>query len=171
VGQRFRVLVFVLVVSGGGIFLGSHLSREHQGPQQVAPPTSIPGNHGRVKVEVLNGSGAQGVAWDATTLLRDQGFDVVLYGNAGTYSNDPSVVMDRVGDLGVARLVADALGILQLRSELDSTRYVDVTVRLGPDWAGPVPMVEDEAEPRPWWDLRRFFRRDDEPEPENLLEP
>ena len=167
-GQRFGVLVFVLVVSGVGIFLGSYLSREHQGPRRVAPPSAIPGTPNRVKVEVLNGSGAQGVAWDATRMLRDHGFDVVLYGNAGTYSDDPSVVMDRAGELEMARLVADALGILQVRSEPDSTRLVDVTVRLGPDWASPVPTVEEEPKPRPWWDLRRLFRRNDAPEPENL---
>jgi hypothetical protein len=119
-----------------------------------------------VKVEVLNGGGVAGAAWEATRTLRDRGFDVVSYGNAGTYSDDLSVVMDRVGDLESANLVAGALGIPLTRSERDSTLLVDVTVRLGPDWTGPQPTTKDEAEPAPWWDLRRFLRKEDKPESE-----
>jgi hypothetical protein len=117
-----------------------------------------------VKVEVLNGGGVAGVAWEATRVLRDRGFDVVSYGNAGTYSEDLSVVMDRVGDLESATSVGDVLGIPLVRSEPDSTLLVDVTVRLGPDWSNPRPMATDDAEPAPWWDLRRLLRGKNEPE-------
>ncbi len=175
-GQRFGVLrmlcrsgvcggphsgrasfVLILVLSGVGILLGFSLTQWGRETPEVGPPSSIPGDRGRVRVEVLNGGGVAGAAWDATQALRDRGFDVVLYGNAGTYSDDPSVVMDRVGELETARSVADALGIPQLRSEPDSTLFVDVTVRLGPDWTGLQPMAEDDRESARWWNLRRFF--------------
>ncbi len=164
-GQRIRVLVFLLVLSGGGILLGSLVSQrsgETPGPEQ---PVVMGRPKGRVRVEVLNASGVTGVAGDATRSLRGAGFDVVGFGNAGTYSEEPSVVMDRVGMMEAARLVAQILGIGQVRSEPDSTLFVDVTVRLGPDWTGPPSVVENDEEDSPWWDLRRFFRRSDPPKP------
>jgi len=137
VDQRFRVLrrlcpsgarrasplgrasfALILVLVGVGILFGLFLTRWGRETPEMGPPWSIPGAQGRVRVEVLNGSGVAGVAWDATRVLRDKGFDVVLFGNAGSYSDDSSVV-------------------IQLRSEPDSTLFVDVTVRLGPDWTGP----------------------------------
>jgi len=111
-----------------------------------------------VRVEVLNGGGLPGVAREATAALRDRGFDVVYFGNAGTFTQDSSVVMDRVGRLDAARTAADALGIREVRSLPDSNLYVDVTVRLGPEWTLPRPAgVVGELE-GPWWDVRRLFR-------------
>ena len=164
-GQRIRVLVLLLVLSGVGLLLGSFVSQ--RGGETLGPEQSpvMRGPQGRVRVEVLNAGGVSGVAGDATRSLRGAGFDVVGFGNAGTYSEEPSVVMDRVGIMETARLVAQTLGIAQVRSEPDSTLFVDVTVRLGPDWTGPPSMVEKEEEDSPWWDLRRFFRRSDPPKP------
>jgi hypothetical protein len=69
--------------------------------------------------------------------------------------------MDRVGDLEPARLVAEALGIQDVRTEVDSTLYVDVTVRLGPEWSGPPAEMEEAEEKPPWWNPRRWFGRGD----------
>jgi hypothetical protein len=157
-GQRFRILILVLVMAGVGILMGSSLAQWWQkvpGPSASAVPSLV---SGRVKVQVLNGGGLPGVAWDATRALRDLGFDVVSYGNAGTFSQDSSVVMDRVGRLGTARLVAEMLGIEGVRSEPDSSLYVDVTVLLGPEWTHPQ-VSKKQEEKVPWWDIRRFFRR------------
>jgi hypothetical protein len=121
----------------------------------------LPVFSGRVRVEVLNGSGLSGVARDATSLLRDLGLDVVYYGNAETFSEDPSVVMDRVGRLEDARKVADALGIRAVLSEPDSNLYVDLTVRLGPEWSPPGGAEEELPGPPAWWDIRRFFSKKD----------
>ena len=149
-GQRFRSLVLLLVLSGVAILVGFSISLWSRKTPEIEPPSAIPGVRGRVRVEVLNAGGVPGVALDATRALRDQGFDVVLFGNAGTYSNDVSVVLDRVGQLETARLVAEALGVSQFRSEPDSTLFVDVTVRLGPEWTDPrskVEGTEESAEP------------------------
>ncbi len=132
--QRVRALVLLLVLAGVGVFLVSSLAQWWGWTPEPAPPSALPGVEGRVRVEVLNGGGLPGVAREATRTLRDRGFDVVFFGNAGTFSGDSSVVMDRVGRLETARSVADALGIRSIRSEPDSSLLVDVTVRLGPDW-------------------------------------
>ena len=91
----------------------------------------------RVRVEVLNGGGRDGVARSATDVLRDAGFDVVFFGNARSFDQDSSVVVDRVGELEWARAVADALGIPIVRSDPDPNLYLDVSVVLGRDWVPP----------------------------------
>lgn len=163
-GKRFRTLILLVVLSGVAILVGSSLAQWWEGPPGAPSPSAVPGAPGRVRVEVLNGGGVEGVAWEATRVLRDGGFDVVSYGNVGTYSQDSSVVKDRVGDLETARLVADALGIEDVRSEPDSTLYVDVTVRLGPEWVmGEVGEEGEDEEELPWWSFRRLFGRKDSP--------
>jgi hypothetical protein len=160
VGQRLRVLILLFVLAGVGIMLGSSLAQWWRAAPEAEPSPWGPLISGRVKIQVLNGGGLPGVAWEATRALRDLGFDVVSYGNAGTFSQDSSVVMDRVGDLDTARLVAEAMGIQRVRSQPDSTLLVDVTVMLGPEWALPQEPVGEE-ESAPWWDIRRFFRGGD----------
>jgi hypothetical protein len=120
-------------------------------------------------VEVLNGGGESGVAREATGLLRDLGLDVVYFGNAETFSSDSSVVLDRMGRLDGARKVADALGIRAVQSQPDSNLFVDVTVRLGPEWKDPAQTGVEEPPPPPWWDIRRYFRSDEEEGPSNTI--
>lgn len=158
-GKRLGILILLLVLSGIAFFVGS--SRADYGEEQGETGTSDSAERpqGRVRVEVLNGSGKSGLARQATGALRENGFDVVNYGNAGTQSEEISVVMDRVGRVEMAHQVAEALGILQVRSEPDSTLFLDVTVRLGKDWEASPMVVMEEDDPPPWWDLRRFFRK------------
>ena len=91
----------------------------------------------RVTVEVRNAGGVAGMARTATGHLRHAGFDVVSLGNASTFDQEESVVIDRVGERETAAAVAGALGIDSVRSEPDPNLYVDVTVRLGSDWTVP----------------------------------
>lgn len=160
-GERLRALTLLVVLLGAGTLLGSSLAQWWN----VLPP--LPGGassgqiQDRVRVEVLNAGGTPGVARDATAALRDLGLDVVYYGNAENFTEEPSVVLDRVGRSDVARAVAEALGIRAVVSEPDSNLFVDVTVRLGPEWAR-----EDESagtKAPSWWDLRRYLRKRDNP--------
>jgi hypothetical protein len=156
-GKRIRVLIIFTAVIGVGLFIGNACpSGERTTAEEAGPPPAydLPD---RVRVEVLNAGGVPGVAWEATVALRDRGFDVVSYGNAGTYSPDSSVVLDRVGDLATARLVGEALGILRVDSDPDSTLFLDITVRLGPEWAADLPPASPGPEPRAWWDPRGWF--------------
>ena len=88
----------------------------------------------RVRVEVLNAGGVAGLARRATEHLRDRGFDVVAFGNAGVSDNERTVVLARTSDVDDARDVAAALGVDTVAVEPDPQLYLDVTVLLGRDW-------------------------------------
>ncbi|CAN5838712.1 MAG: LytR C-terminal domain-containing protein [Gemmatimonadetes bacterium] len=105
------------------------------GSQEVRPPT--PGesaNAPHVRVEVLNAANVPGLAREGTRRLREAGFDVVYFGNAGGEPQGESVVLDRAGELETARQVARVLGIAQVRSAPNKELYLDVSVLLGRDW-------------------------------------
>jgi hypothetical protein len=156
------VLTFAVVLLVG-VLVGSAVSQWRGAPMVPLPQgvrTRVAA--GRVRVEVLNGGSYAGAAREATGTLRDLGFDVVFFGNAGASERDSSIVLDRMGALDRARDVADALGIRNLRSEPDSNLYLDVTVVLGRDWQPLPPEAEPEplrAPPRPWWDPRGWVGR------------
>lgn len=90
----------------------------------------------RIKVEVLNASGVRGLARQATFYLRDAGFDVVSNGNSSERS-DSTVVLVRSGRMDWGALAAEALGGARVESRPDSSRYLDLTILLGPAWRPP----------------------------------
>jgi hypothetical protein len=116
----------------------------------------------RIRVEVLNGAGADRLAQRATRRLRDRGFDVVYYGNADAFGRDTSMAIARVDSIEPARRVADALGLRNVALRPDRNLYLDVTVILGTDW---VAREATPTEPPPtglrlWWNRsRRALRR------------
>lgn len=91
---------------------------------------------GGARVEVLNAAGIPGLAREGTRRLRDAGFDVVYFGNAGGGARNESVVLDRAGNLQTAQAVARALDIpgARVRSVPNPELYLDVSVVLGRDW-------------------------------------
>jgi hypothetical protein len=86
------------------------------------------------RVEVLNASGRSGLARAATDRLRAGGFDVVHFGNAAGHDGDSSVVVVRSASDDAARSAARQLGIAQIRTQVDTSLFVDATVILGRDW-------------------------------------
>lgn len=110
----------------------------------TGPPAPPAGPESAVRVEVLNGSGRAGRARDVTDRLRSRGYDVVYFGNAADGPWGISRVIDRVGNRDRAEGVARALGIPEVRTRLDSTLLLDVTVVIGKDWPARPP-----AAPRP----------------------
>lgn len=102
-------------------------------PDTVATPQPRIVNDARARVEVYNGAGKPGLAKHVTAQLRDAGFDVVQFGNARTL-RATSEVIDRVGKPEIAKSIGEALGITQVTTAVDTTRYVDATVLLGSDW-------------------------------------
>jgi hypothetical protein len=137
--------LLILVLAGTGIWIGATLVDEEGGDlfrsldrsggeEEALVERPIPSHGARIRVEVLNAGGVRGMAAEARDGLRDEGFDVVHYGNASTFGREGSVVLHRSGDLGAAQAVAAALGIREVRSEPDSTLLVEVTVLLGSTW-------------------------------------
>ncbi|MCE2398182.1 MAG: LytR C-terminal domain-containing protein [Gemmatimonadetes bacterium] len=125
------VLSAVLLLAGSAIF--QWIPDGEVGVSHDAPP----GRTERITVEVRNAGGVQGMARSATDFLRGAGYDVVTLGNAESFDEDRSVVIDRVGEMRMARLVAETLGVDSVISEPDPELFVDVTVRLGARWTPP----------------------------------
>ena len=164
-GERLRGLIVLGVLLAAGIFIGSAVSQWSPLPRQeiVAPPprNSTAAGLGRVRVEVLNAGGREDMARLATDHLRDRGFDVVYFGNAETFGQDSTVVLDRAGRPAAAAAVGQALGTHWVESQPDANLYLDVTVLLGSGWVPDVSGEEGdggEGGEVSWWDVRRFLR-------------
>lgn len=86
-------------------------------------------------VEVLNGTDKSGLARVGARVLRKAGFDVVYLATAP--AADSTSVLVRRGEDEAGQRVRKALGAGTVKVVRDSTRHVDVTVILGPDFRGP----------------------------------
>lgn len=98
----------------------------------------MPGSDGpRVTVEVLNASGAAGLAKVGTRMLRRAGIDVLAYGNAPDAIGklDSTRIVVRRGTEGIGQRVRRALGTGLVVIQLDSARLLDASVLLGADFA------------------------------------
>lgn len=96
-------------------------------PSSTKPPSGI-------RVEVLNGSGQEGVGGKVAAVLRDAGFQVVSVRNADRFDYPRTLVAARGSDVGRARAVArklDGSQIIRQRAPVDW----DVTVVVGRDQA------------------------------------
>lgn len=154
-----RALIAFLVVLAVGVLVGSAVV-QWDPVDSPADTTAVPRQIGeRIRVEVLNAGGRNGMARRATDLLRRRGFDVVYFGNAESFGQERSRVLDRIGRLDAARRVSDALGIADVERRLDRNLYLDVTVRLGSDWE---PADASSPEPTPdsteWWRPQELIR-------------
>ena len=96
----------------------------------------IPGDTDRVQVEVFNPrEQVAGLARIATWRLRDAGLDVVYFGSDTTGTLDSTQILVRRGASAAGERVRRALGAGTVRAAPDAGRLVDVTVRLGADFA------------------------------------
>ena len=130
VHPRFRFVV----IAGFALALGcgdNATPRSADVPKVVQIPDSV-----RIRVEVINTTTQRGLGRRAMFFLRDQGFDVVRYAS-GSAPRDSTQIIDRSGHRVWADLVAKALGVPRVVVEVDSTRYLDVSVLLGRDWRPP----------------------------------
>ena len=132
---------------------------EESAPLAEATAVNQPVVDGRVTVEVLNAGGVSGVARAATATLRSAGFDVVSFGNASSFAQVESVVVDRVGAPNHALSVASVLGIRNVRSEPDSNLYLDISVLLGSQWVLPEDSTHPEETNAVWWDPWSWLQR------------
>lgn len=95
---------------------------------------------GKIRIQLLNGCGAKGLATKARLSLRQRGFDVLTFGNAQAQDYKQTVIIARsattIGELAAKR-VANALGVTvdQIKIEEDPNLVdTDVTLILGYDY-------------------------------------
>ncbi|TVR62408.1 MAG: LytR family transcriptional regulator [Gemmatimonadales bacterium] len=162
-------LAVLAAVVVAGLMVGAHLFDEAPEPVEVVASLDRavpepPASWSRIRVEVLNGAGIQGLAARARDLLREEGFDVVSHGNADTFDHEETRILARTNDEDGARAVADRLGFDGIELAPDSTRYADVTVILGRDWDPQRPAQgadePSESDGLSRWDPRRLLDRD-----------
>ena len=114
-----------------------------------APPD--PGSLGvqpaDVRVRVLNGSGADGVAGEASGLLQDAGFNIADRGDADSYGYDRTVIQHAPGQLAKAQLLESFVQGSTVVEEDRTLRTVDVTVVLGASYRGVNAGVAAPGEP------------------------
>ena len=96
---------------------------------------AVPPSTDRVVVEVLNGTDRSGLARVGARELRKGGFDVVYLATAPAV--DSTIVLVRRGELEAGQRVRKLLGAGKVKLARDSTRHVDISVILGPDYRVP----------------------------------
>ncbi len=98
-------------------------------------PTVIDTTKQIYQVEVLNGSGAKGVAAKFTSYLRKNGYDVVDIRNYKSFNIKETFVIDRTGNLSVAKELAGKLGISEknIIQEINPDYFVIVSIVIGKD--------------------------------------
>jgi hypothetical protein len=95
-------------------------------------PVAGPQRH-VIRVQVLNGSGEDGIASRVASFLREGGFQVVEVGNADRRDYFPTLVVSRRADPEAARAVAHYLGGLPMVQQAWKSEVAEVTVVLGSD--------------------------------------
>jgi hypothetical protein len=90
---------------------------------------------GRLRTRILDGTGEQGIASEAASVLAPAGAEINIIGNANNFDHDETVVTyyDRAEEEKAQRLL-DALGVGRLVLREDATDTVDVSVIIGSDF-------------------------------------
>jgi len=91
--------------------------------------------HRIVKVEVWNATERKDLAYNVQRKLREYGIDAVRWGNFGIHKKYTTVI-DRLGDIELAHKVAGIVGSSVVKTEIDGTRFVDLSIVLGNDFIG-----------------------------------
>ena len=127
--------VIVVLLLAGGYFSYFFLFRSAAAPGRTGKGLAQTGRV--IQLDVLNGSGAKGIAARFTKFLRNAGFDVVEMKNYKVSTISRTLVVDRVGDLSSARRVALALGVgdKSIIQQINPDYFVDVSVIIGGDYA------------------------------------
>jgi len=103
-----------------------------------------------IRVRVLNGYGADGVALDTTVDLTGAGFNVADRGDADSYNYAATVIRYAPGAEAKADVLNQYVDGGAVIEQDPSLRTVDVTLVLGADYTGivpPAPIGTDTTEP------------------------
>ncbi len=93
-------------------------------------------SRGIVQIDVLNGCGTSGIGQRLTAFLRSKGYDVVEMGNYKSFDVKETVVIDRTGNLLVAKNLAAVLGVHEKNvvQQISPDYLVTASVVLGKDF-------------------------------------
>lgn len=129
-------LVAVALLIGSLVWgLQAEPSPEGVEPDPVNEVVTIPLRDDRIRVEVLNATQVSGLARRVTEQLRDNGFDVVYYGNAGgSLRRDSTTILDRAGKPAAVAELANYLEMERVETAIDTSLYLEATLILGSDW-------------------------------------
>lgn len=102
--------------------------------QEAFPASALPGGADRPRIQILNGTGAVGLA-DAVRTRLGAGFDVRLTGNASSFDKARTEIVfyDREEQQAAER-VRQALGVGDLVFSRNALDVVDVTIIVGEDF-------------------------------------
>lgn len=129
-----NILIGVLVVVVGYLAY-SFISHSFVSPPVDSSKEGVaPGEV--IQIDLLNGCGIPGAASKVTNYLRARGYDVVEMKNYKTFDVRETLIIDRAGNLEVARKVAYALGVSDknIIQQINHDYFVDVSVVVGKDY-------------------------------------
>lgn len=122
------VLSFVLLF----IFYNLYLSfqKPEDDTEDLNPTGQI------IQVQVLNGTGKEGLAKKLSDYLKSKNFDVVVQGNYSSRDVKRTFVIDHLGDKKVVRRIIRVLKISpdQVQTDLNEYQLTDITIVIGEDY-------------------------------------
>ncbi|MCK4649397.1 LCP family protein [bacterium] len=89
---------------------------------------------GIIRVEVLNGCGRAGIAFQVAQDLRKEGLDVVNISNARNFKYRKTLILNRSGKKGLAKKISEVIGCGQPQDRIEKKPLVDVTIIIGRDY-------------------------------------
>lgn len=103
------------------------------------------------QVDVRNGVGVSGLAKDMRHYLISKGFDVVEVGNHTSFDEPETIVIDRIGNLEIAKQIATSLGLPEnrVRQDIRQDYFLDASVIIGKDYGQFQPFSDPETSKDP----------------------
>ncbi len=103
------------------------------------------------QVDVRNGVGVSGLAKDMRHYLISKGYDVVEVGNHASFDEPETIVIDRLGNLEIAKRIATSLGLPEgrVRQDIRQDYFLDASVIIGKDYAQFQPFSDPETSKEP----------------------
>ena len=101
-----------------------------------------------IQVQVLNGSGVNGLAAEMSTYLVSMGFDVVETQTHEDNDVEKTVILDRVGNIDASEQVALAIGLApdRITENVVVEYYLDATIIIGLDYRDVLPWRTEQEE-------------------------
>jgi len=90
----------------------------------------------QMTIEILNGNGRHGIAQVVSRFLKDQGFKISWFGNAGSYDYAKTLIVAWKGDVQNVLVLANILHIdpSQVIIYNKPEKKIDATIVVGKDW-------------------------------------